>query len=49
MTELKEQIFSEINEKIYSAELENGLKIFLIPKQRFSRKLWNDDCKFWLS
>ena len=35
MTELKEQIFSEINEKIYSAELENGLKIFLIPKQDF--------------
>lgn len=35
MTELKEQIFSEINEKIYSAELENGLKVFLIPKQDF--------------
>lgn len=35
MTELKEQIFSEINEKIYSAELENGWKVFLIPKQDF--------------
>ena len=35
MTELKEQILSEINDKIYSAELENGLKIFLIPKQDF--------------
>lgn len=35
MIELKEQIFSEINEKIYSAELENGLKVFLIPKQDF--------------
>lgn len=35
MTELKEQVFLEIDEKIYSAELENGLKIFLIPKQDF--------------
>ena len=33
--ELKEYFFPKINEKIYSAELENGLKVFLIPKRDF--------------
>lgn len=35
MTKLKEQVFSEIGEKIYSAVLDNGLHVFLIPKQDF--------------
>lgn len=35
MTELKEIFFSKIDERIYSTRLENGLNVFLIPKQGF--------------
>ena len=35
MTKLVEKVFPEIGETLYTAVLENGLKVFLIPKTDF--------------
>ena len=35
MTKLVEKVFPELGETLYTAVLENGLKVFLIPKTDF--------------
>lgn len=35
MTILTEKIFSEIGENLYTAVLDNGMKVYLIPKNDF--------------